>query len=66
MIAAMCAHVVVAEDDDQQAELIRRYLEWELHVVDVVGDGRSAVKAVRAGRQDLVVLDLMLPEMSVR
>ena len=60
----MCAHVVVAEDDGQQAELIRRYLESELHVVDVVGDGRSAVTAVRAGRPDLVVLDLMLPQMS--
>ncbi|GAA2828419.1 response regulator transcription factor [Crossiella cryophila] len=57
----MCAHIVLAEDDEHQAELIRRYLERERHSVVVVGDGRSALEEVRRRQPDLLVLDVMLP-----
>ncbi|WP_053749872.1 response regulator transcription factor [Streptomyces sp. MMG1533] len=57
----MCAHVLVAEDDEMQAELIRRSLLAEGHTATVVHDGRSALDAARRLRPDLVVLDLMLP-----
>ncbi|PWI13385.1 DNA-binding response regulator [Streptomyces sp. Act143] len=57
----MCAHVLVAEDDEMQAELIRRSLLAEGHTATVVHDGGAALDAVRRLRPDLVVLDLMLP-----
>jgi DNA-binding response OmpR family regulator len=57
----MCAHVVLAEDDPKQAELVRRYLERERHTVSVVHDGRTALEEVRSSRPDLLVLDVMLP-----
>ncbi|MFJ3194500.1 response regulator transcription factor [Streptomyces griseoviridis] len=57
----MCAHVLVAEDDTMQAELIRRSLLAEGHTATVVHDGRAALDAARGLRPDLVVLDLMLP-----
>ncbi|EYT79412.1 MULTISPECIES: response regulator transcription factor [unclassified Streptomyces] len=57
----MCAHVLVAEDDEMQAELIRRSLLLEGHTATVVHDGRAALEAARLHRPDLVVLDLMLP-----
>ncbi|ONI81027.1 DNA-binding response regulator [Actinosynnema sp. ALI-1.44] len=57
----MCAHVVLAEDDHKQAELVRRYLEREHHTVTVVHDGRCALDEVREQRPDLLVLDVMLP-----
>ncbi|MFJ8034379.1 response regulator [Streptomyces sp. NPDC096032] len=57
----MCAHVLVAEDDEKQAELIRRSLLAEGHTATVVHDGAAALDAVRRLRPDLVVLDLMLP-----
>ncbi|MGV9348633.1 response regulator transcription factor [Streptomyces spiralis] len=57
----MCAHVLVAEDDEMQAELIRRSLLAEGHTATVVHDGRAALDAARLHRPDLVVLDLMLP-----
>jgi DNA-binding response OmpR family regulator len=53
--------VLVAEDDEKQAELIRRSLEQEGHTATVVHDGAAALDAVRRDRPDLVVLDLMLP-----
>ncbi|MFE7130756.1 response regulator transcription factor [Streptomyces sp. NPDC057638] len=58
----MCAHVMIAEDDDKQAELVRRYLEREGHTVTVVPDGRAAIDAVRTGPPpQLLVLDVMMP-----
>ncbi|MFF7280842.1 response regulator transcription factor [Streptomyces griseorubiginosus] len=57
----MCAHVLVAEDDEMQAELIRRSLLAEGHTATVVHDGRAALDAARRIAPDLVVLDLMLP-----
>jgi two-component system response regulator MtrA len=57
----VCAHVLVAEDDEMQAELIRRSLLAEGHTATVVHDGRAALDAARRLAPDLVVLDLMLP-----
>ncbi|MFJ4965205.1 response regulator transcription factor [Streptomyces sp. NPDC088729] len=57
----MCADVVVAEDDEKQAELVRRYLEREGHAVRIVGDGLAALDAVRHKEPDLLVLDVMMP-----
>lgn len=57
----MCAHVVVAEDDAKQSELIRRYLEHESHDVTVVEDGRAALDEIRRRMPDLLLLDVMMP-----
>lgn len=59
----MCAFVLVAEDDEKQAELVRRYLRYEDHSVFVVSDGRAAIDHVRARRPDLLILDVMMPEL---
>lgn len=55
------AKVIVAEDDEKQAELVRRYLEREGHAVTVVGDGLAALDQVRHQGPDLLVLDVMMP-----
>ncbi|MEU6477917.1 response regulator transcription factor [Streptomyces sp. NPDC047017] len=57
----MCAHVMVAEDDEKQARLARVYLESEGHDVVVVRDGRDALEYIRRSTPDLVVLDVMMP-----
>ncbi|MET3422853.1 DNA-binding response OmpR family regulator [Actinoplanes tereljensis] len=59
----MCAHVLVAEDDAKQAELVRRYLEHDGHSVTVVGDGRAALDEWRRSGPDLLVLDVLMPRM---
>jgi DNA-binding response OmpR family regulator len=59
----VCAFVLVAEDDAKQAELVRRYLRREDHAVLVVSDGRAAVDQVRSRRPDLLILDLLMPEL---
>ncbi|MEV4706351.1 response regulator transcription factor [Actinoplanes sp. NPDC049316] len=57
----MCAHVLVAEDDRRQAEVLRRYLEAEGHATTVVHDGLTALAQARRQPPDLLVLDVMMP-----
>jgi DNA-binding response OmpR family regulator len=59
----MCARVLVAEDDENQAEVVRLYLEAEGHSVAVVHDGAVALTQAREQQPDLLVLDVMLPGM---
>ncbi|MEV5987193.1 response regulator transcription factor [Streptomyces sp. NPDC052051] len=57
----MPARILVAEDDVKQAQLIRIYLAREGNDVQVVADGRSAIERARSTRPDLIVLDVMMP-----
>lgn len=61
MIGRVSALILVAEDDENQAELVRRYLEQDHHRVLVVHDGRDALDVARDRQPALVVLDVMLP-----
>lgn len=56
------ARIMVVEDEPGIAGFVRRGLIYEGYAVDVVGDGRTALRTIADGRPDLVVLDVMLPE----
>lgn len=55
--------VLLVEDDLAIAQPLARALEREGHDVQVAAEGKSALAQVRAGNQDLVVLDLGLPDL---
>jgi DNA-binding response OmpR family regulator len=59
----MCAYVLVAEDNERHAEMLRKYLLSEGHDVAVVHDGLAALDHARRRRPDLLVLDLMMPRL---
>jgi DNA-binding response OmpR family regulator len=56
-------HILVVEDERRLANLIRRALEEESHVVDISHDGAEALDLAMATEYDLMVLDLMLPHL---
>jgi DNA-binding response OmpR family regulator len=56
--------ILVVEDDPDIANLIRRYLQRGGFEVDVRASGRDALTAVGSSPPDLLLLDLMLPQMS--
>ncbi|MGZ8570922.1 MAG: response regulator [Actinomycetota bacterium] len=56
--------ILLVEDEPSLAESVRYSLEREGFGVTVATDGRRAVERFRADLPDLVILDLMLPEMS--
>ena len=55
--------VLLVEDDLAIAQPLARALEREGHDVQVAAEGQAALAQVRAGNQDLVVLDLGLPDL---
>lgn len=57
------ARVLVIEDDPQILELVELYLRRDGLSVLRASDGRSGVALAAATHPDLVVLDLMLPDM---
>jgi two-component system phosphate regulon response regulator PhoB len=56
------ARVLVVEDDWPIATIIADELCDAGHVVDVVSNGAEALESLSAYHPDVVVLDLMLPE----
>jgi len=55
--------VLVVDDDPGIVKVVRAYLEQEGFQVLVAYDGKKAMQIARNDKPDLVVLDLMLPEM---
>jgi DNA-binding response OmpR family regulator len=54
---------LLVEDDVRLAALTREYLAGHGVRVEVAGDGRRGLEAALRGRFDVVLLDLMLPEL---
>lgn len=57
-------HILVAEDEPAQAEVLKYNLEAAGFKVTVASDGLLALKSIEEHRPDLLVLDWMLPEVS--
>ncbi len=59
----MTETILIVEDEPSLQETLAYNLKKEGYVVEAVGDGRSALEAARRLKPDLIVLDIMLPEM---
>ena len=58
------AQVLVVDDTPDNRELLSRRITKEGHAVTLAENGREAMEKLRAGHYDLVMLDIMMPEMS--
>jgi DNA-binding response OmpR family regulator len=59
----MAESILVVEDEPALQSTLAYNLKKDGYTVEVVGDGRSALEAARRLRPDLIVLDLMLPQL---
>ena len=57
------AQIIVAEDDRAARESVTRALELEGYGVRAVPDGAEALDAISRQAPDIVILDLMMPQM---
>lgn len=54
--------ILIVEDEDHLARVVRLNLQLDGHAVQVAADGAAARRAWAAGGFDLVLLDVMLPD----
>jgi two-component system, OmpR family, alkaline phosphatase synthesis response regulator PhoP len=56
------ANILVVDDEPAIVKSVKAYLQAEGFSVHTASDGASALKAARAIQPDLIVLDIMLPQ----
>jgi DNA-binding response OmpR family regulator len=59
----MAKKILIIEDEKQLARFVSLELEHEGYTVDVRHDGRSGLEAAMSQDWDMILLDLMLPEL---
>jgi two-component system cell cycle response regulator CpdR len=57
------ARILIAEDDDSMRHFLSRALERAGHDVVSVGHGAEALAVIAEGRFDLLLADIVMPEM---
>ena len=56
-------HILVVDDESRIRSIIRKYAEFEGFTVTEAGDGMEAVRVCRSESFDLVIMDIMMPEL---
>lgn len=59
----MAQTILVVDDEKKLRDMLRVYLEQEGYQVVEAGNGREALYVARYEKPDLIILDLMMPEM---
>ena len=59
----MAEKILIVEDELSLQETLAYNLKKEGYIVETVGNGRFALESARKLKPDLIVLDIMLPEM---
>ena len=58
------SRVLIADDNDQNRELLEAYLSDEDYVIFMAKDGAETLQVVEQDEPDLILLDIMMPRMS--
>jgi DNA-binding response OmpR family regulator len=56
--------ILIVEDESDMAKGLKDNLEFEGYEVDIAEEGRSGLQKILQCRYDLILLDVMLPELS--
>ena len=58
------SRVLIADDNEQNRELLDAYLADENYEILMANDGQETMDAIEANQPDLILLDIMMPRMS--
>jgi CheY-like chemotaxis protein len=56
------ANILVVDDDNSIVVVLQHLLQKEGHTVHVAYNGKDGLAAARLEKPDLIILDLMMPE----
>src|SRR6266542_4001510 len=62
IVISMPETILIVEDEPALRDTLSYNLKKDCFTVETVGDGRTAIDSARTLKPDLIVLDLMLPE----
>jgi DNA-binding response OmpR family regulator len=57
-------HILLVDDDVELTTLLSEYLVEEGFSVEATDDGRAAIAAASSGTADIIVLDIMMPQIN--
>lgn len=60
----MGERILLVEDEEKLARMVEMELQYEGYSVEKAFDGRSGLERARSGGFDLILLDIMLPQLS--
>ncbi len=55
--------ILVVDDEFRIRQIIRKYAEFEGYEVDEATDGMEAIRICRQKEFDLIIMDVMMPEL---
>ena len=55
--------ILVVDDEARIRSIIKKYAEFEGHSVTEAGDGMEAIRLCRKEKFDLIIMDIMMPEL---
>ena len=55
--------ILVVDDEVRIRSIIKKYAEFEGHTVTEAGDGMEAVRLCRSNEFDIIIMDIMMPEL---
>ena len=56
-------NILIVDDEEMIRKLIRKYAEFEGHTVTEATDGMDAVIKFKNGSFDIIIMDIMMPEL---
>lgn len=56
-------NILVVDDEEMIRKLIKKYAEFEGHMVTEATDGMDAVQKFKDGTFDIIIMDIMMPEL---
>ena len=56
-------NILVVDDEARIRSIIKKYAEFEGHTVVEAGDGMEAVRLCRKDKFDIIIMDIMMPEL---
>jgi two-component system, OmpR family, alkaline phosphatase synthesis response regulator PhoP len=61
---SLTGRILIADDNEQNRELLEAYLSDEGHEILMAADGQETIDVARSEKPDLILLDIMMPRMS--
>lgn len=57
------AKILIVDDEENIRNLIKKYAAFDKHIITEAGNGMEAIELVNSSSFDIIILDIMMPEL---